>query len=61
MIRLNIPQLTEERRRDMVKQCAKKAEESKVAVRNIRRDVNDDIKALEKAKECSEDESKGRP
>ena len=58
VIRLNIPQLTEERRRDMVKQCAKKAEESKVAVRNIRRDVNDDINALEKAKECSEDESK---
>lgn len=58
VIRLNIPQLTEERRREMVKQCSKKAEESKVAVRNIRRDVNDSIKALEKNKECSEDESK---
>ena len=58
VIRLNIPQLTEERRREMVKQCSKKAEDAKVAVRNIRRDVNDDIKALEKAKECSEDESK---
>ena len=58
VIRLNIPQLTEERRREMVKQCSKKAEDSKVAVRNIRRDVNDSIKALEKSKECSEDESK---
>ena len=58
VIRLTIPTMTEERRKEMVKQCSKKAEDSKVAVRNIRRDVNDDIKALEKAKECSEDESK---
>lgn len=58
VIRLAVPQLTEERRREIVKACAKKAEESKVAARNIRRDVNDDIKSLEKAKECSEDEAK---
>ena len=58
VIRLVVPQLTEERRKDIVKQCSKKAEESKVAVRNIRRDVNDSIKALEKTKEVSEDESK---
>ena len=58
VIRLAIPQLTEERRRELVKTCSKKAEESKVAVRNIRRDVNDSIKDLEKAKEASEDECK---
>lgn len=58
VIRLVVPQLTEERRKDLVKQCSKKAEESKVAVRNIRRDVNDGIKALEKSKEASEDEVK---
>lgn len=58
VIRLAIPQLTEERRKDLVKQCSKKAEESKVAIRNIRRDVNDGIKALEKSKEASEDEVK---
>jgi len=58
VIRLAVPQLTEERRKDIVRQCAKKAEESKVAVRNIRRDTNDDIKSLEKTKECSEDEAK---
>ena len=58
VIRLAIPQLTEERRRELVKTCSKKAEEAKVAVRNIRRDVNDSIKDLEKAKEASEDECK---
>ena len=58
MIRLAIPQLTEERRRELVKTCSKKAEDAKVAVRNIRRDVNDSIKDLEKAKEASEDECK---
>jgi ribosome recycling factor len=58
VIRLTVPQLTEERRKDLVKQCSKKTEESKVAIRNIRRDVNDNIKALEKAKEASEDECK---
>ncbi len=58
VVRLTVPTLTEERRREIVKQCGKKAEDAKVAVRNIRRGLNDDIKALEKAKECSEDEAK---
>ncbi len=58
LIRLAIPQLTEERRKEMVKTCHKKAEETKVALRNIRRDVNDDIKALEKSKEITEDDAK---
>ncbi len=58
VIRLAIPQLTEERRKEMVKTCHKKAEEAKVALRNIRRDLNDDIKAQEKAKEITEDDSK---
>ncbi len=58
VIRLAIPQLTEERRKEMVKQCSKMMENSKVAVRNIRRDLNDKIKAGEKSKDFSEDESK---
>ena len=57
-LRLNIPMLTEERRRDMVKTLGKKAEEGKVAIRNIRRDANDNFKALVKKAEASEDESK---
>ena len=59
VIRLAIPQLTEERRRELVKQCSKKSEEAKVAVRNNRRDANDEVKKLEKGKTISEDESKG--
>ena len=58
VIRLAIPQLTEERRKELVKTCSKKAEEARVGIRNVRRDLNDEIKAVEKAKECSEDESK---
>ncbi|SMB93998.1 ribosome recycling factor [Desulfonispora thiosulfatigenes DSM 11270] len=58
VIRLPIPQLTQERRLEIVKQVKKKAEEAKVGIRNIRRDVNDQIKALEKDKEVSEDEAK---
>ncbi|MBQ3111847.1 MAG: ribosome recycling factor [Firmicutes bacterium] len=58
VIRLAIPQLTEERRKELVKTCSKKAEEARVSIRNVRRDLNDEIKAVEKAKECSEDESK---
>lgn len=58
IIRLNIPQLTEERRTDLVKTLNKRAEESKVSVRNIRRDANDAIKKLEKAKSITEDEAK---
>lgn len=57
MIRLVFPELTEERRKDLVKDVKKKAEESKVAIRNIRRDGNDAFKKLAKA-EVSEDEVK---
>ncbi|MFZ0943863.1 MAG: ribosome recycling factor [Syntrophobacteraceae bacterium] len=55
-IRINIPPLTAERRRDLVKVVKKKAEESKVALRNIRRDINEKIKDLKKDKKVSEDE-----
>ena len=54
MIRLAIPQLTEERRKDLVKDVKKKGEDAKVALRNIRRDGNDTIKKL-KGKDFSED------
>ena len=57
-IRLSIPQLTQERRTDLVKSVNKKAEETKVAIRNIRRDANEAVKKLEKSKEITEDESK---
>ena len=57
-IRLAIPQLTEERRKDLVKVVSKKAEDAKVAIRNIRRDANDAIKKEEKAKTITEDVSK---
>ncbi|MDY0039912.1 MAG: ribosome recycling factor [Desulforhabdus sp.] len=56
IIRINIPPLTEERRRELVKVLKKMAEETKVAVRNIRRDSNEMIKDLKKEKEISEDE-----
>lgn len=56
-IRLSIPALTEERRTDLVKMTKKFGEEAKVAIRNIRRDANDDIKKLEKT-DISEDESR---
>lgn len=56
-IRLVIPPLTKERREELVKALKKKAEEQKVAIRNIRRDANEQIKKLEKAKELSEDEA----
>ncbi len=58
VIRLNIPQLTAERRTEIVKTVKKKAEEARVAVRNIRRELIDDIKQIEKEKIASEDESK---
>lgn len=58
VIRLPIPPLTEERRKDLVKLVKKVVEEGKVAVRNIRRDSNDDLKKAEKDKEISEDESR---
>ncbi len=57
IIRLSIPELTQERRKELVKIVKKKAEEGRVAVRNIRRDANDMIKEMEKEKEISEDES----
>ena len=57
VIRLVFPELTEERRKDLVKEIRKKGEESKVAIRNIRRDGNDSFKKLAK-KEVSEDEIK---
>lgn len=58
MIRINIPALTEERRKDMLKQCKAIGEEGKVAVRNIRRDGVDSIKKMEKAGDVGEDEMK---
>ena len=57
-IRLNFPQLTEERRKELVKQIHKYAENGKVAVRNIRRDAMEHFKKLEKASEITEDEMK---
>ena len=57
-IRLNFPQLTEERRKDLVKQIHKYSEGGKVAVRNIRRDAMDHFKKMEKASEITEDELK---
>ena len=58
VIRLNIPPLNEERRRDMVKMLHKKLDEHKVAIRNIRRDTQDKLQDREKKKEISEDELK---
>jgi ribosome recycling factor len=57
-IRINIPILTEERRKQLVKIVRKRAEESKIAVRNIRRDGNEELKKLEKEAHISEDEVK---
>lgn len=58
LLRIAIPQLTQERRQELVKTAKKKTEESKVGIRNIRREANDNIKRLEKDKEVSEDEAK---
>lgn len=58
VIRLNIPQLTEERRKELVKKVRKKAEDTKVAVRNVRREAKDQIKNEEKQGNLSEDDSK---
>jgi len=58
VIRLAIPPLNEERRRDMVKTLHKKLDEHKVAVRNVRRDAQDKLRDREKKKEVSEDELK---
>lgn len=58
-IRLNFPQMTEDRRRDMVKQVSSRTEQGKIAIRNVRREAIDGLKALEKKKEITEDEVKG--
>lgn len=58
VIRVPLPPLTEERRRDLVKLVRGEAEQGRVAVRNIRRDANSDLKALLKDKDISEDEER---
>jgi ribosome recycling factor len=58
VIRLNIPPLTSERRKELVKTAAKLSEEGKVALRNIRRDAVDSVRKQEKAGEISEDEAR---
>ena len=57
-IRLSFPPMTEERRRDLSKQISKMGEDAKVAIRNIRRDANDKIKAMKKDSTMTEDEAK---
>lgn len=59
IIRIAIPALTEERRKDLVKVVKKEAEEAKIAVRNVRRDANDDLKKLEKNGDITEDDLRG--
>jgi ribosome recycling factor len=59
IIRISIPALTEERRKELVKVVKKAAEEAKVVIRNIRRDGNDDLKKLEKAGDITEDGLRG--
>lgn len=58
VVRLVFPELTEERRKELVKDVKKKGEDAKVAIRNIRRDANDSLKKMSKANEISEDEEK---
>jgi ribosome recycling factor len=58
VVRIPLPPLTEERRKDMVKLIKKMSEETKVAIRNHRRDANEKVKALEKAKTLTEDDAK---
>lgn len=58
VIRLVFPPLTEERRKELVKDIAKRSEEAKVAIRNVRRDAMDDIKKLKKNNEITEDDQK---
>ena len=57
-LRIPIPPLTEERRKDLVKLAGKYAEQQKIAVRNVRRDANDDLKKAEKAGDISQDDQK---
>lgn len=58
LIRVPMPALTEERRRDLIKVVHKEAEAARVAVRNVRRDANEHLKRLLKDKECSEDDER---
>ena len=58
LVRVPVPALTEERRKDLVKQCKKMAEDGKVAIRNHRREANEALKKQEKDKKISEDEAK---
>ena len=58
VIRLIFPPMTEERRRELSKQISKMGEDAKVAIRNIRRDANDKVKAMKKDSEMTEDEAK---
>ena len=58
VIRLNLPQLTEERRKELVKTANKRTEEARVSVRSLRRDIIEGIKKAEKGKEITEDDSK---
>lgn len=58
VIRINIPQLTEERRKELIKLVSKTGENAKVAIRNERREANDAVKKLEKSSELTEDDSK---
>jgi ribosome recycling factor len=58
VIRIVVPQLTEERRAELVKVVKKKAEDARVSIRNIRRNINDQIKDEEKKKACSENDAK---
>ena len=57
-LRIPVPPLTEDRRKDLVKLAGKYAEQQKISVRNVRRDANDDLKKAEKAGEISQDEQK---
>jgi ribosome recycling factor len=56
IIRINIPPLTEERRKELVKLAKKYTEDARVAIRNVRRDANDKLKSMEKDKEITEDD-----
>jgi ribosome recycling factor len=58
VIRIPLPPLTEERRKDLIKVVRGEAENTRVAIRNIRRDANGDFKELEKEKEISEDQQR---
>ncbi len=58
LVRIRIPPLTEERRRDIVRLCGKLTEEARIAIRNLRREANERVKKLEKDKEITEDDAK---